>query len=35
LTHYEFVVLDEEGVSLIAGTTMKVQALVTEPLAWG
>ena len=34
-TRYEHVTLDEEGVPVIAGTTMKVQELVAERLAWG
>jgi hypothetical protein len=34
-TRYEHMVLDEEGVPLIVGTTMKVQELVAERLAWG
>lgn len=34
-TRYEHVVLDEKGVPVISGTTMKVQELVAERLAWG
>ena len=34
-TRYEHVVLDEQGVPTIAGTTMKVKELVAERLAWG
>ncbi len=34
-TRYEHVVLDEQGRPTIAGTTMKVQELVSERLAWG
>lgn len=34
-TRYEHVVLDEQGMPIIAGTTMKVRELVAERLAWG
>ena len=34
-TRYEHIVLDDQGVPLIAGTTMKVKELVAERLAWG
>lgn len=34
-TRYEHIVLNEDNVPMIAGTTMKVQELVTERLAWG
>ena len=34
-TRYEHIVLDREGVPLVAGTTMKVVELVTEKLAHG
>jgi uncharacterized protein (DUF433 family) len=34
-TRYEHVVLDEKGVPIIAGTTMKIKELVAERLAWG
>ena len=34
-TRYEHVILDENGVALITGTTMKVRELVAERLAWG
>lgn len=34
-TRYEHVTLDEKGVPVIAGTTMKVQELAAERLAWG
>jgi uncharacterized protein (DUF433 family) len=34
-TGYEHIVLDERGVALIAGTTMKVLELVAETTAYG
>ena len=34
-TRYEHVVLDEQNVAILAGTTMKVRELVAERLAWG
>jgi len=34
-TSYEHIVIDERGTPLIAGTTMKVVALVVEKLAYG
>ena len=34
-TRYEHVVLNEQNVPVIAGTTMKVRELVAERLAWG
>jgi uncharacterized protein (DUF433 family) len=34
-TRYEHIVLNEEGVPIIAGTTMKVVELVTEKIAYG
>lgn len=34
-TRYEHIVLNENNVPMIAGTTMKVQELVAERLAWG
>lgn len=34
-TRYEHVVLNEDGIPSIAGTTMKVKELVAERLAWG
>jgi uncharacterized protein (DUF433 family) len=34
-TRYEHVVLDEQGIPIIAGTTMKVKELIAERLAWG
>lgn len=34
-TRYEHVALNEDGVPVIRGTTMKVQELVAERLAWG
>lgn len=34
-TRYEHVVLDENGVPTIAGTSIKVRELVAERLAWG
>lgn len=34
-TRYEHIVLDEDGVPLIAGTTMKVVELVLEQTAYG
>ncbi|GFP19328.1 hypothetical protein HKBW3S42_00041 [Candidatus Hakubella thermalkaliphila] len=34
-THYEHIALDEKGVAVIAGTTMKVIELVVEKIAYG
>lgn len=34
-TPYEHIVLDEEGIPIIAGTTMKVVELAIEKLAYG
>lgn len=34
-TRYEHVALNEQGVPVIVGTTMKVKELVAERLAWG
>jgi uncharacterized protein (DUF433 family) len=34
-THYEHIALDEKGVPIIAGTTMKVIELVVEKMAHG
>lgn len=34
-TRYEHIVLDERGVPIIAGTTMKVTQLVLEHMAYG
>ncbi len=34
-TTYEHIQLDDRGVPVISGTTMKVQELVAERLAWG
>ena len=34
-TRYEHVILDENRVAMICGTTMKVRELVAERMAWG
>ena len=34
-TRYEHVALDERGVPVIVGTTMKIKELAAERLAWG
>ena len=34
-TRYEHILLDDQARPVIAGTTMKVQELVAERLAWG
>lgn len=34
-TTYEHIQLDDQGAPVIAGTTLKVQELVAERLAWG
>jgi uncharacterized protein (DUF433 family) len=34
-TRYEHVILNEQNVPILAGTTMKVKELAAERLAWG